>query len=151
MLEGEIFLARLKGAAGFEKYVVIKSLRRHLDGDERSVKAFLEEARIVAGISHPNVCQVYELCIQDGHYYLAMEYLEGQDLQSRLRAGESMTLDRRELRKLTGASFYEERLLFLLIRLPWPEAGIVAACHFGLWLAVVIGHQLQIAVAGAGG
>ena len=37
----------------------------------------------------------------------------------------SMTLDQRELRKLTGASFYEERLLFLLIRLRNPRAQIV--------------------------
>jgi hypothetical protein len=37
----------------------------------------------------------------------------------------SMTLDQRELRKLTGASFYEERLLFLLIRLRNPRAHVV--------------------------
>ena len=52
---GEILLARLDGAAGFEKYVVIKRLRSHLVDDQRSIRAFLDEARIVARISHPNV------------------------------------------------------------------------------------------------
>ena len=82
---GEILLARLSGAAGFEKYVVIKRLRRHLDGDEGSVQAFLDEARIVARISHPNVCQVHELGVEDGRYFLAMEYLEGLPLSGLIR------------------------------------------------------------------
>ncbi|HTE50807.1 MAG TPA: protein kinase [Kofleriaceae bacterium] len=82
---GEILLARLGGAAGFEKYVVIKRLRGHLDGDERSVQAFLDEARIVARISHPNVCQVHELGVEGGRYYLAMEYLEGLPLSGIIR------------------------------------------------------------------
>src|SRR5688572_6917804 len=82
---GEILLARLDGAAGFEKYVVIKRLRSHLAADERSIRAFLEEARIVARISHPNVCQVYELGKEDGRHYLAMEYLEGMPLSAVVR------------------------------------------------------------------
>ncbi|HUS66267.1 MAG TPA: serine/threonine-protein kinase [Kofleriaceae bacterium] len=82
---GEILLARMSGAAGFEKYVVIKRLRSHLATDQRSIKAFLEEARIVARISHPNVCQVYELGQEEGRHYLAMEYLEGMPLSGVVR------------------------------------------------------------------
>ena len=37
----------------------------------------------------------------------------------------SMTLDQSEFRKISGASFYEERLLFLLIRLRNPKAHVV--------------------------
>jgi len=76
----EIFLARLTGAAGFEKLVCIKRILPHLARDRQFVAMFLDEARIAARISHPNVCQVFELGEIDGSYYLAMEYLEGVPL-----------------------------------------------------------------------
>ncbi|HSK02845.1 MAG TPA: serine/threonine-protein kinase, partial [Kofleriaceae bacterium] len=73
----EIFLARLVGAAGFEKLVCIKRILPHLAKDQLLVQMFLAEARIAAQISHPNVCQVFELGEIDGRYFIAMEYLEG--------------------------------------------------------------------------
>jgi serine/threonine protein kinase len=73
----EIFLARLVGAAGFEKLVCIKRILPHLAKDQVLVQMFLAEARIAAQISHPNVCQVFELGDIDGRYFIAMEYLEG--------------------------------------------------------------------------
>src|ERR1700760_340069 len=76
----EIFLARLQGAAGFEKLVCIKRILPHLARDAQFVAMFLDEARIAARISHPNVCQVFELGEIDGSYYIAMEYLEGVPL-----------------------------------------------------------------------
>ena len=57
----EIFLARLQGAAGFEKLICIKRILPHLARDKQFVAMFLDEARIAARISHPNVCQVFEL------------------------------------------------------------------------------------------
>src|SRR4030095_4343370 len=81
----EIFLARLKAIAGFEKFVVIKRILPHLDEDEQFVAMFLDEARIAARITHANVCQVYELGEVDGQYFLAMEYLEGIPLTTVLR------------------------------------------------------------------
>ncbi len=76
----EIFLARLQGAAGFEKLICIKRILPHLARDKQFVSMFLDEARIAARISHPNVCQVFELGEIDGSYFLAMEYLEGVPL-----------------------------------------------------------------------
>jgi serine/threonine protein kinase len=76
----EIFLARLVGAAGFEKLVCIKRILPHLARDKHFVAMFLDEARIAARITHPNVCQVFELGEIEGSYYLAMEYLEGVPL-----------------------------------------------------------------------
>jgi len=76
----EIFLARLQGAAGFEKLVCIKRILPHLARDKQFVAMFLDEARIAARISHPNVCQVFELGELEGSYYIAMEYLEGVPL-----------------------------------------------------------------------
>ena len=76
----EIFLARLQGAAGFEKLVCVKRLLPHLSKDQQLVTMFLAEARIAAQISHPNVCSVFELGEIDGKHFIAMEYLEGLPL-----------------------------------------------------------------------
>jgi serine/threonine protein kinase len=83
----EIFLARLVGAAGFEKLVCIKRILPHLARDKHFVAMFLDEARIAARITHPNVCQVFELGEIEGSYYLAMEYLEGVPLSCFRRHG----------------------------------------------------------------
>src|SRR5215813_3592500 len=72
----EIFLARLHGFGGFEKLVCIKRILPHLAKDEHFVHMFLDEARIAARISHPNVCQVFDICEADGRYFIAMEYLQ---------------------------------------------------------------------------
>jgi serine/threonine-protein kinase len=73
----EIFLARLSGAAGFEKLVCVKRILPHLAKDQNLVGMFLAEAKIAAQISHHNVCQVFELGEIDHRYFIAMEYLEG--------------------------------------------------------------------------
>ena len=73
----EIFLARLQGAAGFEKLVCIKRILPHLAKDQALTSMFLAEANIAAQISHPNVCAVFELGEIDSRYFIAMEYLEG--------------------------------------------------------------------------
>lgn len=82
---GEIFLARLTGVAGFEKIVVIKRVLPHLAAQDRFIAMLLDEARIVARLSHPNICQVQELGEVDGEYYIAMEYLEGITVADLLR------------------------------------------------------------------
>jgi serine/threonine protein kinase len=76
----EIFLARLHGDGGFEKLVCIKRILPHLAKNPQFVAMFLDEARVAARISHPNVCQVFELGEFQGQYYIAMEYLEGVPL-----------------------------------------------------------------------
>ena len=76
----EIFLARLHGDGGFEKLVCIKRILPHLATDPQFVAMFLDEARVAARISHPNVCQVFELGEWEGQYYIAMEYLKGVPL-----------------------------------------------------------------------
>ena len=89
---GEIFLAKLSGMAGFEKLVVIKRLLPHLAEDEHFVTMLLDEARIAARLSHPNVCQVYDLGQVDGVFYIAMEFLEGvpcSELLKRARRDET--------------------------------------------------------------
>src|SRR5687767_8891180 len=83
---GEVFLARLEGAAGFEKLYAVKRILPHLASEERFRTMLISEAQIAARMSHPNICQVYELGESDGQLYIAMEYLEGTSLDGLLRA-----------------------------------------------------------------
>jgi len=56
-----VHLARMDGLGGFQKWVAIKKIHAHLLEDESFVQMFLDEARIVARISHSNVATVFEL------------------------------------------------------------------------------------------
>src|ERR1700729_1889843 len=55
-----VHLARMDGPGGFQKWVAIKRIHPHLVEDETFVTMFLDEARIAAQISHPNVATVFE-------------------------------------------------------------------------------------------
>jgi serine/threonine-protein kinase len=98
---GEIHLARLDGDGGFEKLVVVKRLLPELVASPQYVAMFLDEARLVARLSHPNICEVFEVG-RDGHeYFLAMPYLEGVSLADLL--GRPRDHDRpRHLRFVAG-------------------------------------------------
>jgi eukaryotic-like serine/threonine-protein kinase len=82
---GEIFLARLEGAAGFEKLYVVKRILPHLADDARFRQMLIGEARVASKLAHANICQVYELGETDGQLYIVMEYLEGVTLLAVLR------------------------------------------------------------------
>jgi len=76
----EIYLARIGGTAGFEKYVVVKCLHDHLADDPEFVKMFLDEARLAAHLDHSNIVQTMELGQHEGRYYMVMEFLAGLSL-----------------------------------------------------------------------
>ena len=76
----EIYLARIAGAAGFEKFVVVKCLHDHLADDTDFVKMFLDEARLGAMLDHSNVVQTFELGEHENRYYMVMEFLAGLSL-----------------------------------------------------------------------
>ena len=73
----ELFLGRLRGAGGFAKLVAIKRILPHLAQDPQFTQMFLDESRIASRLSHPNVCQVFELGEEAGTMFLVMEYLDG--------------------------------------------------------------------------
>jgi serine/threonine protein kinase len=76
----DVYLCRLVGVAGFEKDVVVKRIVAEHAADPHFVELFLEEARVVARLEHPNVVEVYESGVEDGQPYIAMEYIRGLDL-----------------------------------------------------------------------
>jgi serine/threonine protein kinase len=76
----EVWLARQQGLHGFEKIVVIKRARPELT-DPDTTRRFLDEARLVATLEHPNIAQVYEIGFVSGSYFFVMEYVDGADLR----------------------------------------------------------------------
>ncbi|MDB4971597.1 MAG: Protein kinase [Myxococcales bacterium] len=89
----EIFLARVSGLPGFQKMVVIKRILPQLATQADFVEMFLDEARIAATLQHPNVVQMYDVGVVDANYFIAMEYLHGEDVRSLMK-----TLFRREMK-----------------------------------------------------
>ena len=75
-----VFLARLGGVGGFQRFVAIKRLHPHLGSEPEFVEMFLDEARLAALIHHPNVVPILEVGTSDSGYYLVMEYVEGDTL-----------------------------------------------------------------------
>jgi len=75
-----LYLARLMGPEQFEKLLVIKRIHEHLAQDDSFIQMFLDEARIAAQIQHPNVATVFDLGQHEGVFFLAMEYVHGQNL-----------------------------------------------------------------------
>jgi serine/threonine-protein kinase len=75
-----VYLARLSGAGGFQRFVAIKRLHPHLAGDNEFVQMFLDEARLAARLHHPNVVPILEIGESPQGYYLVMEYVEGDTL-----------------------------------------------------------------------
>ncbi|MCS6900503.1 MAG: serine/threonine protein kinase [Polyangiaceae bacterium] len=75
-----IYLARIGGAGGFQRFVAIKQLHPHLAHEVDFVEMFLDEARLAASIHHPNVVPILEVGESPSGYYLVMEYIEGDTL-----------------------------------------------------------------------
>lgn len=75
-----VYLARLTGMGGFQRFVAMKRLHPHLANEKEFVEMFLDEARIAARIHHPNVVPILEVGASNVGYYLVMEYIEGDTL-----------------------------------------------------------------------
>jgi len=81
----EIFRARVRGAEGFEKIVVIKRLLPHMAADPKFNAMFIDEAKMTSRLVHPKIAQTYELGRHDEQLYIAMEYVDGIDALALLR------------------------------------------------------------------
>ncbi|MFO0675987.1 MAG: protein kinase [Polyangiaceae bacterium] len=85
----EVFLAVARGPAGVRRLVVVKRMRADTENDETLVSMFLDEGRLAARLSHPNVVVTYDVGQENGELFIAMEYLEGQSLRAVLRECEA--------------------------------------------------------------
>ena len=77
----DVFLARQRGPGGFSRECVLKRILPHLSQDEGFVQMFLEEARIVARLSHPNIVSTFDLGQVNNDYFMALEYVDGLTLE----------------------------------------------------------------------
>ena len=69
--------------------VALKVLRPELSGDSGFVQRFMREAQALSGLSHPNIVQTYDAGKYNNQYYIAMEYIEGENLKNYIaRKGE---------------------------------------------------------------
>jgi serine/threonine-protein kinase PpkA len=64
----------------FEREVALKVMSADLSSDPSFGERFIREAKIVSRLVHPNIVTVYDVGIHEGHYFLSMEYIPGQDL-----------------------------------------------------------------------
>jgi serine/threonine protein kinase len=87
----EVLLASQQGLGGFEKLVVIKRILSHLREDNEFTQMFLDEARLAASLHHPNIVQIFDIYRDEQEFFVAMEYISGEDmryLSGKARKGE---------------------------------------------------------------
>ncbi len=83
---GMVYLATQRSLG---RKVALKVLHRGFDPDGRVGARFFGEARLAAGIDHPNIVKIYDVgCEEDGgRPFIAMEFLAGETLAARMRRG----------------------------------------------------------------
>ncbi len=80
----EIYLARQKTELGATRLCVVKQILPGLAGDPKFSEMLVHEAKLAARLSHANVVQVFDLGRADARLFIAMEYVEGFDLNDLL-------------------------------------------------------------------
>ncbi len=95
----EVYLARHKL---LDRTVAIK-LIAPAHADDLADKRFLKEAKVVAGLRHPNIVSIYDVGVLANKYYIIMEYLEGGDLKQHVKRGLSITQSLAITRQIASA------------------------------------------------
>jgi len=102
----ELYKAKKKGVKGFEKIIAIKKILSGYGEDDKYIEMLVDEAKIAAELSHPNIVQIYDLGRKDDYYFIAMEYILGKDL--RLLTSKVLEQDKQ---------FPEEISIYLIIKI----------------------------------
>lgn len=86
----EVWKGKLIGEKGFEKIVAIKKILPHLSDNEEFITMFIDEAKVAANLTHPNIAQIYELGKMGDSFFIAMEYVGGFNLREILNLCKGM-------------------------------------------------------------
>jgi eukaryotic-like serine/threonine-protein kinase len=109
-----VLLTVSSGPAGVRKLLVVKQIRPELAHDTEFVAMFLDEARLAARLSHPNVIHTYEVGIDEAGPFIVMEYLDGQSMQALIakvkRANIPLGVHLRILTKVLAGLHYAHEL-----------------------------------------
>jgi hypothetical protein len=76
-----------------ERVVALKTMSTDLDAAPEMRARFFREARSAGQLSHKNIITIFELGEEDRRAYMVMEYVEGEDLKTRIARGERMSLE----------------------------------------------------------
>ncbi len=68
-----------------DRLVIVKVMHSYIEGDPELQSRFEREAKVVAALRHPNIVQIFDFDIAEGHPYIVMEYLRGPSLAAYLR------------------------------------------------------------------
>ncbi len=102
----EIFRAKVSGAEGFEKELVVKRILPARSQDHGFIKMLINEAKLTVQLTHNNIAQIYECGSIDGIYFIAMELVNGVSLK------DMMTSFAR-----AGAALSPEQAIFIVLQL----------------------------------
>ena len=95
-----------------DRTVAIKVMNESIARQEDLRKRFLHEAQAAASLQHPNVVSIYDMGEVDGHMFIAMEFVDGVDLEKLLELGQPLSLQARLdiiIDVLTGLTFAHKR------------------------------------------
>src|ERR1043165_8205328 len=81
----DVLLGRTDGIEGFERHVVLKRIRPEHAHDQRFIRMFLDEARVAANLHHRHIVQVHDVGEANGEYFIAMEYISGEEVRTLLQ------------------------------------------------------------------
>jgi serine/threonine-protein kinase len=83
-----VYLARLRGQTGFSRLVAMKALHAQYAKEEAFRAMFLDEARLVSRVRHPNVVPTIDVLEAQGELFLVMDYVHGESLSRLLAVAE---------------------------------------------------------------
>jgi serine/threonine-protein kinase len=99
----EIYLAKSNAANGLNKFFAIKRILPQFTNNEDFVSMFKEEAKVCINLNHSNVVSIFDFGIEQGQFYLVMDFVEGRNLRQIIN----------ELKK-TNKSFSIDQALYLV-------------------------------------
>ncbi len=77
----DVYLGIKRSVSNIRRFYAIKAIRPHMAGEEKFSRMFVDEARVMANIRHPNLVALHEVIEEKGHYFIIMDYLRGIDLR----------------------------------------------------------------------
>lgn len=88
----EVYKAVAEGLSGFEKTVVVKRLLPQHRRDQELLTMFVDEARLLGRLRHPNIAEVYDIACEGDEYFFALAFIDGVDLRALLDDNEGAPL-----------------------------------------------------------
>ncbi|HET9552738.1 MAG TPA: serine/threonine-protein kinase [Anaeromyxobacteraceae bacterium] len=102
----EIYRARVVGAAGFEKELVVKRILPARAQDQGFISMLVNEAKLTVQLTHNNVAQIYECGSIDGNFFISMELVNGVSMKEVMHAFAQ-----------AGTAFNPEQAIFMVLQL----------------------------------